>query len=266
MVTASRWALTRGSCLRASANVAPSARAASPMARPSPSMTASELIMPLDRARLARIRAAAIDRSQSMFTGFGAKLILAESAITADIVGLIIEDPAAAERYARGMRPSGPWASAIMSLIWPPCSRPRCMGRAASMRRSCLSTKPLENRSSATVFSPWLTEAKLLARRGQFAVARKLVDQAEALQSPTSASMTRADVLRTRAEVERLAKAPGQAAADLRAVLDIYEQQRATTLASQVRSRPGRPAWRRPGIAGRLAASTGFQSAFNILS
>ena len=44
------------------------------------------------------------------------------------------------------------------------------------------------------------------------------------------------DVLKARAEVERLAGAPGQAAASLRAALDIYEEQRATTLAGQTRA------------------------------
>ncbi len=44
---------------------------------------------------------AAIDRSQSIFAGFGAKLALAESAIPAGLMGLIIGDPAAAERYCR---------------------------------------------------------------------------------------------------------------------------------------------------------------------
>ncbi len=46
---------------------------------------------------------AAIDRSQSIFTGFGAKLALAESAIPAAIVGLIIGDPA----YSRALREAG---------------------------------------------------------------------------------------------------------------------------------------------------------------
>ena len=50
--------------------------------------------------RIADARAA-IDRSQSIFTGFGAKLALQESAIPAAITSLIIGDPAAAERYAR---------------------------------------------------------------------------------------------------------------------------------------------------------------------
>ena len=44
---------------------------------------------------------AAIDRSQSIFAGVGAKLALAESAVPAAIVGMIIGDPSSAERYAR---------------------------------------------------------------------------------------------------------------------------------------------------------------------
>jgi hypothetical protein len=44
---------------------------------------------------------AAIDRSQSIFAGFGAKLALAESAVPGSLVGMIIGDPAAAERYVR---------------------------------------------------------------------------------------------------------------------------------------------------------------------
>ena len=57
---------------------------------------------------------AAIDRSQSIFAGFGAKLALAESAVPAGIVELIIGDPVAAERHAgRGMRHFRPWASGL---------------------------------------------------------------------------------------------------------------------------------------------------------
>ena len=78
--------------------------------------------------------------------------------------------------------------------------------------------------------------ALLLARCGQFAAARHLVSEAEALVSRASVPSTRADVLRTRAEVERLAGAPGQAAVSLRAALDIYQRQRATALADQVRA------------------------------
>ena len=48
--------------------------------------------------------------------------------------------------------------------------------------------------------------------------------------------MLQADALKTRAEVERLAGAPGQAAASLRAALHIYEDERATALAEPVRA------------------------------
>ena len=44
---------------------------------------------------------AAIDRSQSLFAGLGARLARAESAVPAGIVGMITGDPAAAERYVR---------------------------------------------------------------------------------------------------------------------------------------------------------------------
>ena len=81
---------------------------------------------------------AAIARSQSIFAGFGAKLALAESAVPAAFVGLIIGDPAAAERYARqgieAFRAMGEREN--MSLASPSCSRTRCMSRDASMRRS----------------------------------------------------------------------------------------------------------------------------------
>jgi Tfp pilus assembly protein PilF len=90
--------------------------------------------------------------------------------------------------------------------------------------------------SPATIGAPWLTKAKLLARRGQFAAARRLVGQAEALLSPTSAPLEQADVIEAKAEVERLAGAPEQSAACLRAALQIYEGRGATVLAQRVRT------------------------------
>ena len=50
--------------------------------------------------RVAHARAA-IDRSQSIFTGFGAIRALAESAVPAALTGLILGNPACAERQAR---------------------------------------------------------------------------------------------------------------------------------------------------------------------
>jgi hypothetical protein len=68
------------------------------------------------------------------------------------------------------------------------------------------------------------------------AAARQLIGQVEAAMPPTSVPMVLAEVLNNRAEVERLAGEPGQAAASLRAALDIYERQRATTRAGQTRA------------------------------
>jgi tetratricopeptide (TPR) repeat protein len=90
--------------------------------------------------------------------------------------------------------------------------------------------------SSRPLSGTRLTEAKLLARRGQFGAARRLVDQSQALLSPSSGPADLANVLATRAEVERLAGASGRAAASLRAVQQIYEDRRATILAERARA------------------------------
>ena len=90
--------------------------------------------------------------------------------------------------------------------------------------------------SSATVSTTRLTQAKLLARRGQFAAARQLIARAEALPSWTTGPIAQTDVLKTRAEVERLAGAPDQAAASLRAALHIYENMGSATQARRTKA------------------------------
>jgi len=76
----------------------------------------------------------------------------------------------------------------------------------------------------------------LVARRGQFPVARRLLAEAEALITPASSASTRAEVLIAKAEVDRLAGALDHTAASLRAALRIYEDRRATQLAAQIRA------------------------------
>jgi hypothetical protein len=83
---------------------------------------------------------------------------------------------------------------------------------------------------------PRLTEAKLLARRGQLRAARQLVDEAQARLTPASAPLVHADVLETRAEIDRLAGAAGQAEHSLHAALRIFEDRRATALAERARA------------------------------
>ena len=117
---------------------------------------------------------AAIDRSQSIFAGFGAKLALAESAVPAAIVGLIIGDPAAAERYARrGIEEFQAMGEhrLVHDLIGLLADALYEQGRfdEAQQLLDEAGTRPWN-----TVYSTWLTEAKLLARRGQFTAARAL--------------------------------------------------------------------------------------------
>jgi predicted ATPase/DNA-binding SARP family transcriptional activator len=181
---------------------------------------------------------AAIDRSQSIFAGFGAGLALAESAIPAAMVGLIIGDPVAAGHYARkgyqAFRAMGDRGGLVCDLAVLLANALYDQGRFDEAQQMIDETNA--ELSPATVNVPWLTQAKLLARRGQFAAARRLVGQGQALLSPTSAPLHQAEVLEARAEVERLAGAPGQAAASLRAALRIYEDRKAAALAERART------------------------------
>jgi predicted ATPase/DNA-binding SARP family transcriptional activator len=181
---------------------------------------------------------AAIDRSQSIFTGFGARIALAESTIPAAITGLIIGDPAYAERHARqgreAWRDLGGHGGYVVDLAVLLAEALYEQGRFDEAQQ--LIGQANAEPSAATVSTTRLTEAKLLARRGQFAAARQLVGQAKALLSPTSDPMGYCDALKAGAEVERLAGAPGQAAASLRAALQVYEDLRAATLAGRVKA------------------------------
>ena len=78
--------------------------------------------------------------------------------------------------------------------------------------------------------------AKMLARSRQLAAARQLVAQAEALMTPASSAVVRAEVLEAKAEVDRLAGAADEAAVSLRSALKIYEDRRATQLAARIRA------------------------------
>ena len=180
---------------------------------------------------------AAIDRSQSIFASFGAGLALAESAVPASTVGLIVGDPVAAERYARqgyeAFRAMGERGVYVVDLAGLLADALYAQGRfdEAQQLIDQADTEP----SPTSVSSMWLTKAKLLARRGEFPAARQLVGQAEA-RLPASDAFMQAEALKTRAEVERLAGAPDQAAASLRAALNIYQDVRATGLAEPARA------------------------------
>jgi ATP/maltotriose-dependent transcriptional regulator MalT len=75
--------------------------------------------------------------------------------------------------------------------------------------------------------------AKLLASNGQSSAARLLIDEAEKLVSPTSCAVLQVQTHMAKAEVNRLAGEPGQAAASLRAALRICNGRNAAALADQ---------------------------------
>ena len=95
--------------------------------------------------------------------------------------------------------------------------------------------EPLDGASPTFAARAALIKAKLLARSGQFAKARRLADEGTRL-APAASPMAHATAHDASAEVERLAGAPGQATARLNAALRIYEDRRATASAERVRT------------------------------
>jgi tetratricopeptide (TPR) repeat protein len=178
---------------------------------------------------------AAITRSLSLFASFGAEYALAETGIPASIAMLIIGDPAAAERYARkgfeayrviGQRSGAlDLACLVAEALY---DQDRCDEAQQVIDEANTDSAPDRNMEID------LTQAKLLARRGQFAAARQLIAQKGA--SVSQAPLDRAEVLKARAEVDRLAGAPDQAAASLRAALQFYEDLQATARAEKTRA------------------------------
>ena len=184
---------------------------------------------------------AGLARSQSMFAGFGANLALGYWAIPAGLVELAAGDAAAAERYLRkgyealraitGERGAFGYLAALLAEAL--CA----LGRLEEAQQMTEEAQAAAAPDDIDPHAKWrATRAKLLARRGEFSAARRLVDEAQALLPPTARSVSKAETLVAEAEVNRLAGAPGQAAACLRAALRIYEDSRATSLAEKVKA------------------------------
>jgi predicted ATPase/DNA-binding SARP family transcriptional activator len=179
---------------------------------------------------------AAITRSQALFAGFGAKLALAESAIPAALTALIIGDPGAAEHYARAgyqaVRALGERRGYVDDLAGLLAEALYAQGRFGEARHTIKQALEVPADGRDYLLS---LQARLVARSGLFAEARDLLSEAEAFISPTS-PLDQAEMLEHKAEVERLAGNPEQAAASLRAALQIYQDRQAPTLAKRVRS------------------------------
>jgi tetratricopeptide (TPR) repeat protein len=190
----------------------------------------------LGRATDAR---AALARSRAIFARFGAKFALAESGIPASVMEQALADPAAAERYLREAHAALRAMSERRYLV---VVTTRLAGALYAQGRFDEAQQMADEARAADVpdADAWSgvlnLRAMLLARRGQFPAARRLLAEVEALITPASSALTQAEVLIAEAEVDRLAGAPDQAAASLRAALRIYEDRRATQLAAQIRA------------------------------
>jgi tetratricopeptide (TPR) repeat protein len=179
---------------------------------------------------------AAIDRSQSILAGFGAKLAQAQITAMAGFTELALGDLPAAERHLRAgyetyqaMGDRYYVAMHTVALAEALYDQGR-FDEAAQMIR-----EPLDGASPTFAARAALVKAKLLARRGQVAEARRLVGEGARL-APVASPLAQATVHEASAEVERLAGEPEEAAARLNAALGIYEDRRATGLAERVRT------------------------------
>jgi tetratricopeptide (TPR) repeat protein len=201
----------------------------------------ADILMPLSMiyayaGRFADAREA-IARAQSVYGGPAAKVTWALGAFRAGVIELIAGDLAAAERHLREAyqtyRAMGERAylSTVAGFLAEALYAQGRLGEAQQMTEDAQAAATTDD---IDAHARWrAARAKVLARSGQFPAARTLLDEAEALVSPTSWAMLQAQMLMARAEVDRLAGAPGQAEASLRAALSISHDRHATALADQ---------------------------------
>jgi predicted ATPase len=182
---------------------------------------------------------AANRRAQAVFAGSGAKLNWAISAMLAGDIELIAGDPAAAgqilQQGAEALRVMGERAyrATIVTLL---AEAAYAQGRFNEALRLTEEAEALAGAGDFDAQARWrATRAKLLARRGQFSAAARLADEALALIPVTCYGRGLAEMLVAKAEVSRLAGAPGEAEASLRRALQRYEDRRMAPLAERAR-------------------------------
>jgi tetratricopeptide (TPR) repeat protein len=182
---------------------------------------------------------AALARSRAIFARFGAKFALAESGIPAGVMEQALADAPAAERYLREAYAALRAMSERRYLVTVTTGLAKALyaqGRFDEAQQMADEAQAADVPDADAWSGALNLRAMLLARRGRFPAARRLLAEAEALITPASSASTRAEVLIAKAEVDRLAGALDHAAASLRAALRIYEDRRATQLAAQIRA------------------------------
>ena len=183
---------------------------------------------------------AAITRAQAVALRSGARLDQAVSTFFMGEVDTMAGDPAAAEAKVRqgcetlrAIGERGYLASGLPMLA----EAVYAQGRLAEADQLTREAEALAEADDLDAQTRWrATQAKVLARRGQFTAARQLAREAEALIALTSFTILQAGVLEAKAEVAKLAGEPDEAVGYLRAALHIYEEQQATALAGRARA------------------------------
>jgi tetratricopeptide (TPR) repeat protein len=176
--------------------------------------------------RIADARAA-MARSRSIYTSLGVKLSLAYSTIPAGSIEMIAGNPAAAERYWREgyetFRAMGDqrYLSIIAALL---AEALYAQNRLNEAQRVTEDSRALAELSGPLIQIRWMSvRARILAKRGQLLTAGQLIDEAEAVITPTTWEVEKAGILMARAEVYWLAGQADQAEASLRTAWQIYE-------------------------------------------
>jgi class 3 adenylate cyclase/predicted ATPase len=216
----------------------------------------ADILMPVSvicayAGRFADARAA-IARARSVYDRFGAKIQWARSGLAAGCVEQLAGDPAAAERHLReayetyrAMGERG-YLSTVAGVLAEALYAQGRLDEAQQMTEEAQAAAAPDDIDAQVRWRA--ARAKVLARAGQFAAAQTLLEEAEALVSPTSWAALQAEMLMARAEVDRLAGTPAQAEASLRAALRISQDRHAAPLADQaaaaLASLTGRPSAR----------------------
>ena len=162
------------------------------------------------------------------------------SAIPAGVTELIAGDFGAAEQILRqgaeafqAMGERGYRSTAVACLAEALYEQ----GRLDEAQRLTEDAEGLAGAGDVISQAQWrATRAKLLARRGEFGAAARLADEALAQIPATSVDPLLGEVLIAKAEVLRLAGAPGDAEPSLRRALQLFEDRRMTPLAERTRA------------------------------
>ena len=182
---------------------------------------------------------AAIARARSLYRGLETKLTPSCALCTGEIE-MTAGNPAGAEpelrkgcQALRAMGNRGILCSSLSGLAEAVYAQGR-LDEAHQLTQQAEAISPARDRDAQTRWRA--VRAKVLARRGQSAAARHLVDEAAAIAAPGYSVLLQAYALEAQAEVSRLAGAREEAADRLRTVLRMYEERRASALADRTRA------------------------------